>query len=82
MLGLALGGLGDPVDVALCLAARGRQLRALGALGLELLQPVLELGQASLDLVVALGLELALLLFDLRLDLGELLVPALGRRSA
>src|SRR5262245_21814913 len=77
VLGVALGGLGDPVDVALGLAAGGRELRALGALALELAQAVFQLGQPALDLVVAVRLELTLLLLDLLLDLGQVLVAAL-----
>ena len=74
VLGLALGLLRDPVDVALGLAPGGRELGALGPLALELAQSLLELGQPALDLVVALGLELVLLLVDLLLDLRQLLV--------
>jgi len=48
----------DPLDVALGLTLGGGQLRALGALGLELLEAVLELGQALLDVLVAVGLGL------------------------
>ena len=53
VVGLALGLLGQPLDVALRLALGGRELGALGALALELLQPVLELVQPLLDVVVA-----------------------------
>ena len=74
MLGLALGRLGDPVDVALGLAPGGRELGALGPLALQLAKALFELGQPALDLVVALGLELVLLLVDLLLDLRQLLV--------
>ncbi len=77
MVGLALGLLRDPLDVALGLPPGRRELGALGPLRLELAEALLELGQAPLDLLVPLGLDLALLLLDLPLDLGEVLVAAL-----
>ena len=77
VVGLALGGLGDPLDVALRLALGGGELRALGALALQLLQAVLELGQPLLDLVVAVGVSISCFSSSSSvLDLGQVLVPA------
>jgi hypothetical protein len=77
VLRVAAGGLVDPLHVALRLALRGGQLSALGAFGFELLEPVLELPEPLLDVVVPLGLDVALLRLHLRLDLGQRLVAAI-----
>ena len=77
VLGLATRGLVDLLDVTLGLALGGGQLGALGALALQLLQPVLELAEALLDVLVALGLDVALLGLDLGRDAREVLVATL-----
>ncbi len=77
VLGLAARGLVDLLDVALGLPLGGGQLRALGALVGKLLQPVLELGETLADVLVTVGLEVALLGLELGRDAGEVLVPAL-----
>src|SRR6185312_12970460 len=64
-------------DLALGLPLGGGQLRALGALVLQLLQTTLELVQALLDVLVTGGLDVALLGLDLVGDAGQVLVPAL-----
>ncbi len=75
VLRLAPGGVGDPFDVALRLAAGGRELRAPDALRLEVAQAVLQLGHPLGDLLVAMRIDLLLLLLEILLDLGEILVP-------
>ena len=76
VLGVAAGSLVDPLHVALRLALRGGQLSALRAFGLQLLEPVLELSEPLLDVVVSLGVDVALLRLHLGLDLGQRLVAA------
>ncbi len=77
VLGVASRHLMDALHVTLCLALRGRQLCALRALGLELLQPVLELVESLLDVDVALGLDVTLLGLQLGFDLGQAVVASL-----
>ncbi|GIU97286.1 MAG: hypothetical protein KatS3mg013_1089 [Actinomycetota bacterium] len=48
VIGLLLGPLGDAFDVALGLTASGRQLRRARALGLELLDALLQLDEPPL----------------------------------
>jgi len=76
VLGLLAGALGELLDIALGLAAGGGELRALRPFGLHVAEPVLQLGQALGDGLVALGVDLAFLHVQVVLDLGEVLVPA------
>mgnify|MGYP003694270301 CR=1 FL=1 len=68
MLRVAAGGLVIRSTSRCASRFAARQLGALGALGLQLLEPVLELAEPLLDVVVALGLDVALLRLHLGLD--------------